>query len=822
MRGGAHLCLGTLVGVCLGVLGLGPPAAIAAAPALHVIPFPGTPDAAPSSDIIFSSLRPPEIESVSVIGSRSGAHVGHLVALPDRAGTAFIPEHGFTSGERVSVSAVLRSAAAAGASGARGSSQLRFSFGVSTPVRLREQTDAALARASGGTSRSFVSAPHLHPPLVSFSSDHDHNSGDIFISPNHTSQVGPMVVNGLGHLVWFSPRSGSAFNFEVQHYNGQPVLTWWQGNVVGIGYGAHGEDVIMNRSYQQVAVLHGGNGYSSDLHEFQITRKGTALIDAYVPEKANLTSVGGSSNGTVLDCVIQELDIKTGKVLWEWHSLGHVPLSASYRTPASFHSKPYDYFHLNSIEQLPDGNLMVSARNTWALYKINSATGQVMWTLGGKQNNFHEGPGTDFYWQHDAHIQGDLLTVFDDAWDGVSGQQRESESSAKVMRINIDARTLTLVRRFTHSPPLIAGAEGSAELLPGGNLFVGWGSDPEFSEYGVHGKQVLNGSLPLGTNTYRAYRFPWTGEPTTRPSVALVPAGNGNLKVYESWNGATQVASWRVLGGSSSSSLGSFSTTKVTGFETQETLHSEPATIEIEALGSGGNVLGTTGAMSDPPHLDVFSPDLFARASSGNGQVPVGCFTGQACMLSVRILTRSSVLGQSGTQSVAAGTGALIPFQLSSAGRAALQHASNHRLAVEVRVSDSTSGRIDTVPMTLIPYSIAGSGPTRSTSQSPTIQVASTTGYVSSTSGVGQLLAACYATSRACEPKARVSAGGKVIASTQPEHLGAGEMGDVYFTLTKTGETMLSHAHGNQLAAEVTLTDGANTASGQIALVHYR
>jgi Arylsulfotransferase (ASST) len=779
--------------------------------------------------VIFSSLQPSEIASVSVVGSRSGGHGGRLVALPAGAGTAFVPQHQFTSGERVSVTAQLRSPADGTASGASGASQLRFSFGVSAPARVRQFADAALARASGPLarasgplSRNFVSAPRLHPPLVSFSADNDHHSGDIFISPNHTPQVGPMIINGLGKLVWFSPQSASAFNLEVQHYQGQPVLTWWQGNVVGIGYGAHGEDVIMNRSYHQVAVLHAGNGYSSDLHEFQLTRQGTALIDAYVPEKANLSSVGGSSNGTVLDCVIQELDIKTGKLLWEWHSLGHIPLSASERTPGSFGAKPYDYFHLNSIEQLPDGNLMVSARNTWALYKINRTTGQVMWTLGGKQNNFHEGPGTDFYWQHDAHIQGNNLTVFDDAWDGVSGQQKESESSAKVMSINIGARTLSLTRRFTHYPPLITGAEGSVQLLPKGNVFVGWGSDPHFSEYGVHGKQVVDGSLPLGTNTYRAYRFPWTATPTTKPSVAIVPVDNGNLKVYQSWNGATQVTSWRVLGGSSSSSLGSFSNTRLTGFETQETLHSEPAMIEVQALGSGGKVVGTADLRSDPPHVDVFSPEIFARATGGNGQVPVGCFTGQSCSLSVRIMRGSSVLGQSGAQTVASGSGALIGFQLSSAGRSALQHASNRRLSVEVRVSDSSSGHAATLPMTLIPYSIAGSGPTRSTSGSPTIQLAATTGFVSASSGIGQLVAACDATSRACSPKAKVTAGGKVIATTGAEHLGAGELGDVYFTLTRAGQAMLSRAHGNQLAAQVTLTDGSNTASGQIALVHYR
>ncbi len=814
----ARLRRALLAALCSGWLAT--PAA--AAPPLHVIPFPGTPDASPSSDVIFSSLRPSQIASVSVGGSVSGAHRGRLVALPAGAGTAFIPDRRFSAGDHVTVTAVLRSPAAGTASGDPRATRLGFSFGVAAPARVSGALlNASMASAGGPPTRSYVTAPHLHPPVINVSYDHDHSSGDIFLTPNHTPQVGPLIVNGKGEVLWFSPQNLSAFNLELQHYHGRPVLTWWQGAVVGIGYGAHGQNVIMNRSYKQIAVLHGGNGFSSDLHEFQLTKRGTALIDAYVPEKANLSSVGGPSNGTVLDCVIQELDVKTGAVLWEWHAMGHIPLNASERTPASFGSRPFDYFHLNSIQQLPDGNLLISARNTWSLYKINRTTGKVMWTLGGKNNTWHLGPGTNFSWQHDAHLQGNVLTVFDDAWDGVANQQEESESSAKSLRVDINARKATLIRRYTHSPPVITGAEGSAELLSSGNMFVGWGSQPTFSEYGTQGKQVMSGTLPLGTNTYRAFRFRWGGMPVSSPSLALVPVPNGSLRVYASWNGATRVVSWRVLGGPSGGTLGVFGSAGWGGFETRDTLHSNPGVVQVQALGSGGKVLGSSAVMSDPAHLNVFSPEVFARASSGTGEVPVGCYTSQSCRLSVRISSGGSVLAHSQTQNVAAGAGALIAFKLSAAGRSALAHASNHRLPVQVTVNDQSSSRSASTPLSLVPYSIAGSGPSRSSTSSPTIELARTTGFVSSSTAIGQILAGCQATTRACEPKLKITAGGQVIA-TATGHLGARELGELYFTLTKAGQTMLFHAHGNQLAAQITLTDAGNTATGHIALVHYR
>src|SRR6202035_1409826 len=232
------------------------------------------------------------------------------------------------------------------------------------------------------------------------------------VTPNNSRQHGPMILDGQGHLVWFHHVPGrEVFNLEVKTYRAKPVLTWWQGKIVD-GHGASGTDVIMNSSYQPVAELHAGYGYASDLHEFQVTPQGTALIDAYVPVHANLSSVGGSSSGTVLDCVIQELDIKTGRVLWEWHALGHVPLSASYGGVPTDQT-PFDFFHLNSIQQLSGNRLIISGRNTWSVYMLDERTGRVIWTLGGKDSSWRMGSGTNFEWQHDArlHSRG-LLTVF--------------------------------------------------------------------------------------------------------------------------------------------------------------------------------------------------------------------------------------------------------------------------------------------------------------------------------------------------------------------------------------------------------------------------
>jgi Arylsulfotransferase (ASST) len=556
----------------------------------QVIPFPGTPDASPRSQIIFSALRPSQLRSVSVVGTRSGHHAGRLIALPGGSGTAFVPRQLFTSPESVQVAAVV--------DGDRGSTRLAFSFRVSAPLRIsgvahstgtRASAAAVPARTSSAPPvQRYRSAPRLHPPVVQVTSDPDRRSGDIFLTPEASrGQHGPMILDSQGKLVWFRRvAERRVYNLEVRSYERAPVLTWWEGRVMD-GHGVDGEDMIVNRSYRTVATLHAGYGYSSDLHEFQLTTHGTALIDAYVPVRANLSSRGGPSNGIVYDCVIQELDVRTGRVLWEWHSLGHVPLSASYaRVPRS---GAYDYFHLNSIQRLPDGNLLVSARQTWGVYLIDKHTGRIIWTLGGKYSSFHVAPGARFEWQHHAtlHPHG-LLTVFDDAI------REERESSAKVLRINGANRTVSLMAAYHHSPPLVTGVEGSAQLLANRNMLVGWGNTPEFSEYSPDGRQIFNGSFIAPVSTYRVYRFGWHGEPKTRPALALARGKAGGVKLFVSWNGATDVAAWRVLGGPSARSLRPLIDAKPRGFETTITVHSGSTRFAVQALDRRGRVLGST------------------------------------------------------------------------------------------------------------------------------------------------------------------------------------------------------------------------------------
>jgi hypothetical protein len=200
-------------------------------------------------------------------------------------------------------------------------------------------------------------------------------------------------------------------------------------------------------------------------------------------------------------------------------------------------------------------------------------------------------PRARFSWQHDARLHGDALSLFDDASDGPS--QQANQSSAKLLSLNMRTMKATLVHRYNHSPALVSVSQGSAQVLPDGDVFVGWGADPEFSEYSPSGRQIFDGSFALGVNSYRAYRFPWTGRPSSSPALAVSSSGD-SVTIYASWNGATEVAAWRVLGGASSSSLVSIAQGARTGFETTINLTSSLNYFAVQALDAQGNVLGTS------------------------------------------------------------------------------------------------------------------------------------------------------------------------------------------------------------------------------------
>jgi hypothetical protein len=433
--------------------------------------------------------------------------------------------------------------------------------------------------------QSFHSAPRLHPPGVVVTGRF--GPGFVFAGPGSKdgAQPGPMIVDGKGELIWFKPlaRGQWATNFKVQRYRGRAVLTWWQGGVSKIGYG-RGVGVIADASYREIARIHGANGRIADMHELLLTPEGTALFTCY-PERVHtdLSVIGGPKSFPVLQSIIQEVDIASGRLVHEWRSLDHVSVAESYRPV----SPGYDYLHANSIDVLPDGNLLVSARNTWTVYKLDRRSGAVIWRLGGKHGHFHLGPGVRFTWQHDARFVGDRrITLFDDGFDG----RARSEAQSRAIAIDLDfaRRTAKLAHSYSHpDSSLSASSMGNVQTLPSGDVLVGWGSEPYITQFTADGKVRADLRMPPAQQSYRGYHQHWDGIPAGPPHVSV----DGD-RLYASWNGATRVARWRAYRGADRHSLRPAGETVRAGFETTIKLNGGGGYAAAAAIDAAGRELG--------------------------------------------------------------------------------------------------------------------------------------------------------------------------------------------------------------------------------------
>jgi hypothetical protein len=587
---------------------------------VDVSPAPETDTANPHTQISFLGVPAAEIREVSVVGQRSGDHPGHLGGYSQGDGASFLPASPFDVGEQVTVRAVIgagRSQTSGNAgnsgSGAGGGKSIAFRFRVATPYSTATTPQFGNPQAAPADSQSFYTMPGVQAPVLTVTvPDHDPAAGDILTTNGPgPGQYGPLIYTPQGRLVWFDKLSGgeAAEDLNEQTYEGRRVLTWWKGKVLSLGFG-QGEDIVTSSSYQTVARIPGGNGLHADLHDFQIVPHDVAYITAFNPIRCNLQAVKGSAGGAIVDTAIQEIDLKTGLVRWEWHSLDHVGASESeVETPTG--ASPWDYFHINSIDPQPDGNLFISARSTWAGYQLQGGSGKVLWRLGGNDSSFRMGPGTRTAWQHDGRVLANgQVSFFDD------GSDPPIHSQSRGIRIALDFKTheARLVSSYTHpGAPLLSPSQGNMQTLPDGNALVGYGGVPAISEYAVGGGLLLDAHLPLDMSFYRAFRFPWHGQPSSPPAVlaALNNTGEETI-VHASWNGATEVVSWRVLAAKASGeTLTARATIPASDFESSITLPNKYTRVAVQALDSSGRVLSISGTVQ---------PISYAASLSGPGK----------------------------------------------------------------------------------------------------------------------------------------------------------------------------------------------------------
>lgn len=465
---------------------------------------------------------------------------------------------------------------------------------VTAPTPAAAPSPSPSSQATAPPDRTFVST-HLTAPHVASWSTAAPASGLLFTGPMGHGSNG-LIMNNVGEPVWVEPSGAGVMDLRVQSFEGRPVLTFWTGTGVG-GHGL-GKGVIMDSAYRTIAEVKAGNGMQADLHEFTLTSAGTALLTAYPTIQHDLGAVGGPTAGYMFNCHVQEVDVRSGAVLLDWDAQEHIPLTDSYVRPAddpnsdgSTPDKAYDPYHLNSVDESGDA-LLVSSRHTHTLHLVDRATGTVRWRLGGKQSDFSLGPNAAFAWQHDARRRPNgLISIFDNQYySGTAGTSR-----GLVLAVDEKARTAVVQREFSNAGHR-GNAMGSVQFLANGNVLVGWGADPAVTEFTPDGAAVYEATR-VGTGSYRAYRSDWSAQPQTLPDVAGIPGNGSTMQVYASWNGATEVATWRFLSGATTDDLSEAGTFPKRGFETSAAIAAAPH-LAAQALDRNGALLATSATIA--------------------------------------------------------------------------------------------------------------------------------------------------------------------------------------------------------------------------------
>ncbi|KFG83575.1 hypothetical protein MANI_016079 [Metarhizium anisopliae] len=428
----------------------------------------------------------------------------------------------------------------------------------------------------------FRSRPDLAPPRLNITipATNAVDKGYLFLAPfagfpdtpteqHGPRQAGPYIFRDNGDLVWsgYSIFSIWSTNFQAGRWKGKDVLFSFEGDHnAGYGHG-HGHITFIDQRYETIRELRAGNHKLVDKHEFHIVNEETGLIQIYQPVPRDLTKWGASPEQQwIVNAIIQELDISTGKLLFEWSSLDHVnpdetilPINPGQAGSGYNSSDAWDYFHINSVDKDAEGNYLISARDACAVHKINGTDGSIIWRLNGNRSDFKMAKGTEFCFQHHARWLSqedgiEIISLYDNSAHGTehsggSEVHTAPTSSGKILKLNTKSWTADLVRAYFPPDNLLSKSQGSTQVLPGGNVLVGWGSEGAVTEFTSDGTPIFHaymdsGLLGDGVQNYRAFRYNWTGLPSEDPAIVALESNDGTA-VYVSWNGDTETAVWR-------------------------------------------------------------------------------------------------------------------------------------------------------------------------------------------------------------------------------------------------------------------------------------
>jgi len=379
---------------------------------------------------------------------------------------------------------------------------------------LMPQTDYAMrvvATDADGNAVSSEAIPFQTAPLPSdIPTFVALQSGDV--QPGYTmlglfanSQRNPaLIVDPTGRVVWYRENPRTISDFQKQP-DGTYSVAVNNGDLFLYSY-----FVAQYCQYDNLGNLlrtwSATGGWLTDNHELRLLPNGDALILAFTQHTMDLTSIGGRPNAIVVGNLLQRVR-PSGAVQFQWDAFDHLPVQGI-ASPINIQGQYVDWNHMNAIDVTSDGNYLLSARHLNQVVKIDSATGAVLWKLGGMGSDFQfvGDSFNGFSMQHGVReLSNGNILMFDNGDEHVPPQSRAAE-----YQLDFADHTATLVWQYLAPRSLQAMAMGFAQRLPNGNTLIAYGSaqPPRVQEVNPAGEVVwdLSSSAPAA-GVYRAFRI---------------------------------------------------------------------------------------------------------------------------------------------------------------------------------------------------------------------------------------------------------------------------------------------------------------------------
>lgn len=526
----------------------------------YVHPMPGSAMHHPEATIILKNGNLLDRASVldknlvEIHGSLSGAHSWTSRLSDDNRTVVIKPFPAFAYGEKVSVTvnSKLRTENGAAVEG------IGFTFSIMNEISAeqREQARAGLLQMEAEHAQlpqyklEDDSYPLDSMPSFTINVNNNPAPGQHFFTShkeNSTSNWFSTIINNDGTIVWAKDQANGGVDFKINEsgYLTYYFAGWW---------------VVMDSNFNKLDSFQCVNGYAieTDSHDFMMYPDGHVFLLAKNLQIMDMTPYGGIPNASVYGLVIQELDASKNLV-FEWRSWDHFQVTdANAYTPLT--NAIVNYCHGNSIEKDFDNHLMISCRNMNELTKINYNTGEIIWRMGGDNNQFtfiNDNIPQHFQSQHDLRrLDNGNIMIYN------NGNQLPVQiSSAKEYAIDEVNKIATLVWYYEHPDvngnKVFSGATGNAQRLPNGNTLIDWGLAtsskglPNFTEVDMDKNIVWEMTFDsFGYKSYRLHKYEW--DPCSRITGYTMNAVVKPLLVSLKWlpaNGAKKYeVHYRIVG----------------------------------------------------------------------------------------------------------------------------------------------------------------------------------------------------------------------------------------------------------------------------------